>query len=569
VSESVAVVTAARESRPARGSRLGPLWTTDELLAWFPVVAFVLAFAVVPVAMLFGQAAIELGGARGFASILVGPSPEATLARRALVNSTVQGGWSALLAFGFGYPVGLALGRHDFPGRGLVLAFLLVPFLLPALVVVLGVQEAFGPSGWVRAIAPSTDVLASGLPGIVLANVFYNAPMIALFTAAAIENASPRLEEAVATLGGGGWQTFRDVWGRGSLLGGLVGGLLTFLLSFLGFAAPLLLGGPANFTVEAWIYALARLYATPAWAAGLAAWTVLFLALPAVAYITLAGRARLLGGRNRGRARLVPFDLRAPRTWPFLAVTAALLLFLVSFLGTIVVRSFQAGTGWGLQNWSLLFSTGTTAALGISTVGAVANSVFFAATSTALVLGLVLLAGFGRVRRERGSLGPDALGFVPVLVSPVILAFALRAFWGSTLGTPGFLWILIVVSQAALAFPFVLQTTTVALRSHSPTLRSAALTLGATRWAVFRTIDLPLLRSALIGGALFAFALSLGEFAATNFLYIPTYTTLVVELYLLDTVRHVGAAAAAGGLLVVLSLVALTALSVGGRRVRF
>ncbi|MGC2289434.1 MAG: iron ABC transporter permease, partial [Thermoplasmata archaeon] len=59
------------------------------------------------------------------------------------------------------------------------------------------------------------------------------------------------------------------------------------------------------------------------------------------------------------------------------------------------------------------------------------------------------------------------------------------------------------------------------------------------------------------------------EFAATNFLYIPTYTTLVVEAYLLETLRLPGAASALGALLVVVSGIALFLLMRGGNRVRF
>jgi thiamine transport system permease protein len=56
------------------------------------------------------------------------------------------------------------------------------------------------------------------------------------------------------------------------------------------------------------------------------------------------------------------------------------------------------------------------------------------------------------------------------------------------------------------------------LRSIDPRLRDAASTLGASPARVWREIDLAFLRRALVAGAGFAFAISLGEFGATSFL---------------------------------------------------
>jgi len=550
-------------------SGLRRLWgRASEVFAELPLALFVLLFVALPAAALFAGAVDRFGAGTGFAALVWGPSLGSQVARRALENSFVQGGLSAGLAVAWGYPCGVFLGRHGFRGRDLLFSFLLIPFLLPPLVVVLGIDELFGGSS---PLASGLGVLGHGLPAIVLANVFYNASIVALFTSAAIANASPRLEEAVESLGGGGWRRFRDVWGRGSLLGAASGGLLTFLLSFVGFAAPLLLGGPSNYTIEVWIYSLTRtVYAAPTLGAGLALWTVALLCIPAVLYLVVARRARLIGGRERGTPRLYPVYWRRPTTAALAATMVALLVFVGAMLGAVLLLSFHlVGGGWGIENWSALFTARTTAAVGIPTGQALVNTLFFAGAATAIVATLVLLVAYAstRPRREIGVL--EGLAFLPVLLSPVILAFALRDFWGSSLGMPPFLWTLIVASQAALALPFVLQSVRASLRSLPPNPRLAAQTLGASPWRAFWGVDVPLLRPALVAGATFAFALGLGEFAATNFLYIPTYTTLVVEAYLLETLRLPGPASALGALLVVVSGIALFLLMRGGNRVRF
>ena len=539
-----------------------------DVLAETPLALFVLLFVALPAAVLFAGSVERFGLGGPFVALVWGPTLISAVARTALENSLIQGTLSAGIAVAWGYPCGVFVGRHAFRGRELLLSFLLIPFLLPPLVVVLGIDEVFGSAS---PLLPELGVLGHGLPGIVLANVFYNTSIVALFTTAGIANAAPRLEEAVTSLGGGGWLRFRDVWGRASLLGAASGGLLTFLLSFVGFAAPLLLGGPANLTIEVWIYDLTRtVFAAPAEASGLALWTVAFLAIPAGLYLWVARRARLIGGRERLTPRLYPIQWRSPATVALAGALATLLLFVGALLGSVVVLSFRlAGGGWGIQNWAALVSARTTASVGIPTGQALANTLFFAGAATAIVVALVLFVTYAstRPRPEIGLL--EGLAFLPVLLSPVILAYALRNFWGRTLGAPPFLWTLIVASQAALALPFVLQSVRASLRGLPPNLRRAAQTLGASPWRAFWDADVPLMRPAIVAGATFAFALGLGEFAATNFLYIPTYTTLVVEAYLLEVLRQPGPASALGALLVVVSGVALFLLIRGGNRVRF
>ncbi len=558
-------MTGTRASPPSRARGWNRLW---DGFAALPPLLFVLLFAVLPAAFLFASAWTGLGGAGGLVSILWGPSLAAQVARRAVANSFVQASLSAGLALLWGYPCGVFLGRHGFWGRDWILGFLLVPFLLPPLVVVLGIDELFGTGG---ALSGPLGSLGHGLPAILLANVFYNASIVALFTAAAIGNASPRLEEASTNLGGSPWARFRDVWGRGSVLGAASGALLTFVLSFVGFAAPLLLGGASNYTIEVWIYTLSRtVYATPVAAAGLALWTVGLLAVPAALYLLFARRARLLGGRERSTPRLYPVDWRRPTSIGLALVFALLTAFVAAVLVAVLVLSFRVpGVGLSGADWSALFSARITGAVGISSGAALANSLFFAGAAMAVVLALVLLVAYASTRPGRPVGVLEGLAFAPVVLSPVILAFALRSFWGTTLGTPPFLWTLIVASQAALALPFVLQSVRASLRGLPATLRSAARTLGASPWRAFWDADVPLLRPTLVAGAAFAFALGLGEFAATNFLYIPAYTTLVIEAYLLESLRFAGPASAAGALLVLVSAAALVIILRGGGRVRF
>lgn len=550
---------------PFRGV-VGDLW------GLLPALLFVLLFSLLPLAALLavgGGAALGLGGAW---ALLAGEGTVGALVHLALGNSLLQGSLSAALTFLWGYPVGVFLGRRRFPGRETLLAFLLVPFLLPVLVVVVAVQETFGAQG---ILTPHGDALAgwaSGLSGILVVNVFYNVSLVALFTCAGVARASRPLEEAVATLGGGAWRAFRDVWGAPSLQGAAAGTLLTFLFSFLSFAPPIILGGNSNFTVEDWIYTLwteTASHGNPGLAGPVTVITVLLLVVPSLFYLLLAKRLQLLGGsagRLEGRsARLGWSDL------PFLGATLAMLGFVALIVGSLFVGSFRvAGGSTGLSNWTLLLSARVTDDLsGASTGLALFNTLAFAVLSTLLVVLVALSASFARLRHPRAGTAVDLLSFLPLLVSPVILALALWEFYYGTLYTVALLWLLIIAAQASLALPFALQSIASAVSSLSPGPREAAGTLGAGRLRAFLDADVPRVRPALVTGALFAFALSLGEVAATNFLYIPSYTTVSVEMYVLYNVRGgigLGVESALGAVLTLLSLASFLVILEVGRR---
>jgi thiamine transport system permease protein len=73
----------------------------------------------------------------------------------------------------------------------------------------------------------------------------------------------------------------------------------------------------------------------------------------------------------------------------------------------------------------------------------------------------------------------------------------------------------IVAAHAVAAYPFVSRTVTPALRSVDDRLREAARSLGADRTTVLTDVELPLVAPALVAGAAFAFAISVGEFDST------------------------------------------------------
>ena len=92
----------------------------------------------------------------------------------------LQAAVSAALATALAVPVARAIARRSFPGRGFLITLLGAPFLLPAVVAVLGLLAVFGRSGIVNQMLNALGlppVSIFGLQGVVIVHVFLNLPL--------------------------------------------------------------------------------------------------------------------------------------------------------------------------------------------------------------------------------------------------------------------------------------------------------------------------------------------------------------------------------------------------------
>ncbi|WP_244247034.1 ABC transporter permease [Nocardioides euryhalodurans] len=80
-------------------------------------------------------------------------------------------------------------------------------------------------------------------------------------------------------------------------------------------------------------------------------------------------------------------------------------------------------------------------------------------------------------------------------------------------------------------YPLVYLPVVASLRGLDPALEETAWSLGQDRWRSFRTVVLPQLRPALLGGMLLVGLHLLAEFGALQLLRFPTFTTAIYDLY--------------------------------------
>ncbi|MGZ5404923.1 MAG: ABC transporter permease [Nocardioides sp.] len=80
-------------------------------------------------------------------------------------------------------------------------------------------------------------------------------------------------------------------------------------------------------------------------------------------------------------------------------------------------------------------------------------------------------------------------------------------------------------------YPLVYLPVVASLRGLDPALEESAWSLGHSRWRSFRSVVLPQLRPALLGGMLLVGLHLLAEFGALQQLRYPTFTTAIYDLY--------------------------------------
>jgi len=104
------------------------------------------------------------------------------------------------------------ISKYRFPGRGALLALIGLPFSVSPVISGLVWVLLFGAQGWFGPWLAEHDIqIIFALPGLVLATVFVTFPFVARTLIPLMEEQGRGAEEAAATLGATGWQTFRRV----------------------------------------------------------------------------------------------------------------------------------------------------------------------------------------------------------------------------------------------------------------------------------------------------------------------------------------------------------------------
>jgi putative spermidine/putrescine transport system permease protein len=209
--------------------------------------------------------------------------------------------------------------------------------------------------------------------------------------------------------------------------------------------------------------------------------------------------------------------------WLLRGGTVLTLVFVYVPLVIIALYAFNSSRiqTWPLEGFTLdwferaLHNQGARDALWVSVKAAVG------ATLVAVVLGTLASLAVSRYH----FFGRETISFfiiLPIALPGIVTGMALNATFntvGLSLGL-----ITIVIGHATFCIVLIYNNAVARLRRVSEHLEEASADLGADSWQTFRYITFPQLRSALLAGALLAFALSFDEVIVTTFTAGPDFT---------------------------------------------
>ena len=452
---------------------------------------------------------------------------------------------STVASVALALPATYALHRLRLRLRRLTLAVLTVPFVLPTVVVGL----AF------RTLLP--DSLNGTLTAIILAHAFFNIGLVVRVVGGVWSRLDGRMQDVARTLGMSPFTVFCRVtlpYLRPAILASTA---LVAMFTFTSFGVIMVLGSPAQPTIEVEIYRrTTQILDIPA-AAGLAL-VQLIIVVVALIWSAVLQRRTVMRMRQSS-APLQPVSNKCDRLCIVWTYVLALVLTLPVL--ALILRSLRAGNQWSLQWYQQIAapSGGTTRDIGAFSI--VTTSLRYAVLATLLAVVLGVLGAMAVQLATRRGVTLETTLLLPLGVSAVTIGFGLLLM---SIHGPVDLrgWTLLVpLGQSLVAAPLVMMLLLPILRSIDPRLRYVATTLGAGPLKAWWAVDGRLIGRATVGAAGLACAVSLGEFGATAFLARvdePTIPLQIVRLLGRPGEANFGSATAFAVVLLAITAVVLT-----------
>ena len=540
---SAEALPAAREMTDAPRRWGAPLWVGALLI--------VLAFLVIyPLLMLvFGALSDSNPVVDGFGNFK--PSVKHFLnvlgnenVHLAFYNALVACGGGTILAVVIGLAFSWIVVRTNTPSKGFIAGASMVPLFVPPLVA--GV--AWGILG-----SPKTGLLNTALKwmsidfrfdfysmsGLIIVFGIYYAPYVYMFTASALRNMDPSLEEAAEVSGASAFTTLFTVTFPLIAPAILAGSLLSFVVMLGIYGVPAALGAPANINVlTTYIFQLT------AWSPPLyntaAAVAILLMAVTAIlvwaqqrllvgkSFATVAGKAFRPRSLNLGPWRWFTFSLALVYLF-VVVVLPTLALVIAAFRKFLFFKDFNALFDWKQYSWVHFESVFDNPLTMLSIWNTLKVGVITAVVGGALAFAIGYTVNRTTVGGRRSI---DLLATLPVAIPGLVVGVAYLWAWiGLPGGLYGTIWILALAFVARFMPDTVKALSTSFMQIHKE-LEEAAWICGRGLLGTIRTIVLPLARPGVVASMTLLFVLAIRELGSSLFLY--TSDTTVMAVLLLD-----------------------------------
>jgi iron(III) transport system permease protein len=542
-----AAAFAAPAAKVERAARLrvvaGWLWSGALLvllgfLVLYPVAMLLLGALTNTNPVVDGFGVFDLSLAN-FVTVLGNPN-----VHNALANSLIACAGGTALAVVIGLTFSWIVVRTNTPWRGFVAAASLIPLFVPPLVAGVAWSILGSPkSGLINTMMAWAGldwrIDLYSMTGLILVFGMYYAPYVYLFTASALRNMDPSLEEAAEIAGVGPVRTLFTVTFP-LIAPAIISSMLLSFVVMLGiYGIPAVLGAPANISVlTTYIFKLTN-WSPPLYSTAAAVAIILMVVTGALVLL----QQRVLAGRSFTTVAGKAFRPRALELgpWRWLTLALALLyLFIVVVLPTLalIVAAFRrflfiptAGSLFDMRHYSLVhFEAVFDNPL---TMRSIWNTMEVG-LATAVLGGLIAFAIGYTVHRSSAPArrAIDLIATLPVAIPGLVIGVAYLWAWiGLPGGLYGTIWILTLAFVARFMPDTMKSLSTSFLQIHRE-LEEAAWICGKGRIGTIRTIVLPLARPGTVAAMTLLFILAIRELGSSLFLY--TSDTMVMAVLLLD-----------------------------------
>ena len=518
---------------------------------WSGGLLVVLAFLVIyPVAMLLlgaltntnpvvdGFGVFDLSFAN-FITVLGNPNVHVALA-----NSLIACGGGTALAVVIGLTFSWVVVRTNTPGKRFIAAASMLPLFVPPLVAAVAWSILASPkTGLLNTFLASMSIdwrfNAYSMGGLICIFGIYYAPYVYMFTASALRNMDPSLEEAAEVTGATALRTMFTVTFPLIAPAILSGMLLSFIVMLGIYGIPAVLGTPGDIPVlTTYIFKLTNwsppLYSTAASVAIILMVVTGFLVwlqhrvTSRRSYTTVAGKAFRPALLNLGPWRYLTLGLAVVYLF-VVVVLPTLALAVAGFRRFLFIRDLPGlfdTRQYGLMHFERLFAN----PLALRSI----YNTMEVGLITALVGGVLAFAIGYTINRTslpaRRSI--DVISTLPVAIPGLVIGVAYLWAWiGLPGGLYGTIWILALAFIARFMPDTVKALSTSLLQIHRE-LEEAAWICGKGLLGTIRSIVLPLARPGVIAATTLLFILAIRELGSSLFLY--TSNTMVMAVLLLD-----------------------------------
>lgn len=429
---------------------------------------------------------------------------------RAVLLSFLIGLAVVAIDLAFGLPLAWVLSRTKSRVATFIDSLIDLSLVMPTAALGFSVYLYWGDRlGLARLFGQENGLINKGVLMIILLHVVFTLPYVVRSVGAAIAQIAPSYGEAAQTLGAYPFTLFRAI-SMPLFRDGLINGsILAFTRSLSETGATMMVAGMAS-TAPVLVVELKNAGHLPQ-----AMGTSIVLIVSAILILFLA--KSMLGSKTISLERVYPrLEKSLIKLVGLRNILLALFFVFILFLPTIYIVFYN------ISHWEMAFSA--------EAIKSITISFFIALVVTSVNLIFALPLSY-MIARNSGKLGKtfDALNEIVLLVPTSALGLSLAFFWHKFLSWD---YIVLILTHLSFSFPLLLKPLVATFRDIPSALEEAAYSLGARPFKMLRTILLPLIKPAILAGAIMAFMRSLSETGATLAVSdkIQTVPILIVKL---------------------------------------